>query len=69
MKEETIKIAGMSCGHCQAVVEKAVKLLPGITKVDVRVREGEAEVSFDESKTSLLNIKTQIEEAGYKVNN
>ncbi len=69
MRDEVIKISGMSCGHCQAAVEKAIKSLTGIIKVDVSLHEGEAGVSFDESKISLKDIKASVEEAGYAVDN
>jgi copper chaperone len=69
MQKEKIKISGMSCGHCQAAVEKSIKNLNGITGLEVLLKEGEARVSFDDSKVSLKDIKASIEEAGYSVDN
>ena len=69
MKTEDIKISGMSCGHCQAAVEKSIKSLTGIVGLEVLLKEGQARVSFDESKVSLKDIRASIEEAGYSVDN
>ncbi|TYP57622.1 copper chaperone CopZ [Thermosediminibacter litoriperuensis] len=63
----TLKVSGMSCSHCKYSVESAVKALPGIEKVDVRVEEGKVDVSFDPSKVSLEQITGAIEDAGYEV--
>jgi len=62
-----LKVAGMSCGHCKAAVEKAVGALPGISKVEAYVKEGKVEVSYDPSKVGLDDIKKAIEDAGYDV--
>nr|MBP9484379.1 heavy-metal-associated domain-containing protein [Negativicutes bacterium] len=33
--KETIKVDGMSCGHCKNAVEKAVRALPGVLAAEV----------------------------------
>ena len=66
MKNETIKIMGMSCGHCQAQVEKVLRTLPGMVSVEVKLREGEAIVSYDEKKLSREDLSRVIAEAGYE---
>ena len=35
MSETIIKIEGMSCGHCTAAVEAALKAVPGVQSVVV----------------------------------
>ncbi len=67
MQNEEVKISGMSCGHCQAAVEKSIKALPGIISLEVLLKEGQARVAFDESKVSLQDIQASIEDAGYSV--
>lgn len=67
MKNETIKIRGMSCQHCQQVVEKALAALSGMAEAKVLLEEGKALVSFDETKLSLKDIWAAIEESGYYV--
>jgi len=67
MKNETIKISGMSCSHCQAAVERALKELPGMRKVYVSLDEGQAVLTYEENELSMEAIKNAIEDAGYEV--
>lgn len=65
MQTATLKVQGMSCGHCVQAVEGAVKKLGGSAKVDLA--SGMVTVEFDESQTSLQAIKESIEDQGYDV--
>jgi len=68
MPSDTIlKVSGMACNHCKAAVEKAVGVLPGISKVEANVQEGKVEIAYDPSKLSLEDIRQAIEDAGYDV--
>jgi len=62
--EQKFKIEGMSCGHCVLAVEKSLNQLNLIKK---KVKIGSAKVKYDPDKVSELDIKSKIEEAGYKV--
>lgn len=61
----TLKVEGMSCGHCVNSVEGAIKKLGAEAKVDLA--SGSVAVSYDESKLGLSDIKTAIEDQGYDV--
>lgn len=63
MKKQ-IKIAGMTCNHCVMAVKKEIMKLP-VKNLDVKI--GEALVEFDESLTSINDIKHSITDAGYSV--
>jgi copper chaperone len=65
MQTVTLKVEGMSCGHCVNSVEGAVKNLGASGKVDLSA--GSVEVKFDDSKVTLAAIKDAIEEQGYDV--
>ena len=65
MAETTVKIGGMSCGHCVMRVKKALDSLDGVTESNVTV--GSADVKYDESKLKLEDIYSFIEKAGYKI--
>lgn len=65
MQTITLKVEGMSCGHCVNSVEGAVKSLGASGKVDLNA--GSVTVDFDESKVSIDAIKEAIEEQGYDV--
>lgn len=67
MRTETIKIAGMSCQHCENAVNNALKNLSGVSKVEVNLPDAYARVEFDERSISLKDLWAAIEEEGYKV--
>lgn len=62
---KTLKVEGMSCGHCVNSVEGAIKKLGAEAKVDLA--SGSVAVIYDESKLGLSDIKTAIEDQGYDV--
>lgn len=64
MAKATIKIAGMSCGHCVMGVKSALKAVPGIT--DMQVQVGEAVIQFDGALNAEA-LKEAIAEEGYEV--
>jgi copper chaperone len=62
----TIKIEGMSCGHCTAAVTKALSAIDGLTDVKVDLEKKEA--SYTETKpVSLETIKAAITKIGFSV--
>ncbi|MDO7786131.1 cation transporter [Desulforamulus aquiferis] len=66
MAEIQLKVTGMSCGHCKAAVEKAVKRLDGIQSVEATPGEDKVVVVHDGS-VSIVEIKNTIQEEGYVV--
>ncbi len=64
MKNEKVKIDGMSCGHCVMAVRKELSRLPLKIK-DVSI--GSAEIEYDEAKVTYDEIKKAIANAGYSV--
>ena len=67
MQNATLKVQGMSCGHCVNAVETGVKALNGINEVKVNLAEAEVAVSFNEAQVSLEQIQEAIEDQGYDV--
>jgi copper chaperone len=65
MQNVTLKVEGMSCGHCVSSVEGAVKKLGAVAKVDLTNHS--VSVEYEDSKVSLEAIKEAIEEQGYDV--
>ncbi|MGH7484651.1 MAG: heavy-metal-associated domain-containing protein [bacterium] len=63
MQPLTLKIDGMSCGHCVARVEKALNKLDGVQPR--RVEVGAAEIVYDPARTPFARIREAIDEAGY----
>lgn len=63
MTRTTLKIDGMSCGHCVMSVTKALKGLDGVTVENVAV--GTATVEYDPAIASPEKIADAVTEAGY----
>ncbi|WP_121614330.1 copper chaperone CopZ [Mesobacillus foraminis] len=67
MKNTTLNVQGMSCGHCVKAIEGSVGELEGVKRVNVKLDDAMVEVSFDEIQVSLEKIKDTIEDQGYDV--
>ena len=65
MERMTMKIDGMTCGHCVSQVTKALKELDGVKLEQVSV--GSATVSFDPAVTPEEKITQAVEDEGYAV--
>jgi copper chaperone CopZ len=63
MKELTLHIEGMSCGHCLNAVNKALAGVPGVETISVRI--GRADLRYDEARSDPARIAQAISTAGY----
>lgn len=63
MNRTTLRIDGMSCGHCVASVKKALERLDGVTIENVAV--GTATVAYDPAVASPSRIADAVSDAGY----
>lgn len=59
-----LNVTGMTCGHCESAVEKALSQLPGVDKV-VKVSRESEEVVVEGSVDNETLIKI-IEGEGYE---
>lgn len=66
MTQGTVKVEGMSCGHCQMAVKKAVEAVEGVQKADVNLQNKQVVVEYNERITNLEKVKAAIKEAGYE---
>ncbi|WP_424237571.1 copper chaperone CopZ [Bhargavaea ginsengi] len=67
MKEITLDVRGMSCGHCVNAIEGSVGELPGVRQVKADLQNAQVSVSYDAATSSPTAIKETIEEQGYDV--
>jgi copper ion binding protein len=67
MEKLTLKVEGMSCGHCEIAVQDAVRKLPGIKKIKASKRKKEAAVEYDASAVTAEQIAKVINDTGYQV--
>jgi len=64
MRQATLHIEGMSCGHCLNAVNRALSAVPGVTIDAVRI--GRADVSYDDTATTISDLEAAVAEAGYR---
>lgn len=67
MQTERFKIAGMTCGGCTDRVTHALEAVAGVGGVQVSLSNGEATMQYDERLTSVEQLKTAVQAAGYRV--
>lgn len=67
MENVTLNVKGMSCGHCVKAIESGVSTLEGVEQVKVNLEAGKVDVSFNDEKVSLTQIKEAIDDQGYDV--
>lgn len=62
-----LKVSGMTCAGCEAAVRMAARSVDGVTDVKVSYAKGNAEVTFEPSKTSPAAIARVItDKSGFK---
>lgn len=65
MERIKLSIAGMTCGHCRARVEKALDGLEGVSVESLDLEA--AVVSLDSTRVSPPAITKAVADAGYEV--
>jgi copper chaperone len=60
----TVKIKGMSCGHCVNSTKQALEKIPGISDVKVDLEKGEATYK---GEIDIQKIKEAISKIGFEV--
>lgn len=66
MKTITLKIIGMHCRSCEAIIKEGLEELAGVRRAEPALLQGNVVVSFDEEKVSVPEIKAKIVEEGYR---
>ncbi len=61
---KTIDVKGMSCGHCKAAVEEAMKNVPGVADVRVDLEGGKA--TFEDKGVDIAALKAAIDKVGFE---
>lgn len=67
MESSTLKVYGMTCTLCSAIIEAGVEKLSGIHKVNVSYASERASLQYDASTIQLDEIKNTIEKLGFSV--
>ena len=67
MKQELVKVEGMTCQHCLQTITDALKNISGLNGIDVDLDKKEVNVRFDENETSLQEITNKIIQIGFEL--
>jgi len=65
MANVKLRVTGMTCGHCQAKVEKALRAVIGVYSAVIDLPDGEAEVDFDDDSVTTDQLVAAVAQAGY----
>ena len=65
MANVKLRVTGMTCGHCQAKVEKALKSVTGVYTAVIDLPDGEAEIDFDDDSVTPAQLVAAITKVGY----
>ena len=65
MANKTLKVKGMHCASCSAIITKKVSKLEGVDSVNVNYATEKAELVFDPTKISVLSMNHEINKLGY----
>lgn len=60
----TLKVEGMTCGHCVGRVQKALDAAPGVIEAKVDLDSGTAQIRFG-AGTAAASLAEIVTEAGY----
>ena len=63
-KMVTLKVEGMTCGHCVSRVQKALDAAPGVLEAKVDLASATAEIRFS-AATDATKLAEIVTEAGY----
>jgi len=67
MKQITLQVQGMSCGHCVRSIEDNVGEIKGVKSITVKLDDSKVEAEFDPEKVTVDDLKNEIEDLGYEV--
>lgn len=62
-----MKIDGMSCGSCAALLEKRLSQIPGVRRADVSFEKKQATLDYDPRAVDPSRFTKAITDVGYKV--
>jgi len=65
MATTTLKVSGMTCGHCVHTVKSTLERVDGVEWAEVDLGDGRATVEYDESKTTPRAMAGAVSDEGY----
>ena len=65
METKTVKVPGISCGHCVATIEREVGELAGVGSVKAEQASRNVTISWDPDATDWVAIEDTLTEINY----
>lgn len=66
MKTIKLKVSGMHCQSCEALIKDALEETDGVFTASADLKKKRVRVLFNDEKISTEEIRKAIEEIGYK---
>ena len=67
MKQESVKVEGMTCQRCVQTIRNALVKISGLNTININLDAKEVGVTFNDNETSLQEIIGKIIEAGFEL--
>jgi copper chaperone len=67
MKQITLSVLDISCGHCKSSIEGAVASMDGVARAEVSVSKRTVDVEYDPAQVDLAAIVSAIDDQGFEV--
>ncbi len=65
MTTKTVKVPGISCGHCVATIEREVGELAGVGSVKAEQGSRQVTISWDPDATDWVAIESHLKDINY----
>jgi len=66
LRETSLLVSGMTCGHCVQHVQQALTSLDGVLRADVDLAQQRARVQHDPGRAPITALIAAIVEQGYE---
>ena len=65
MKNRTVQVPNIHCGHCVAAIKRELSEIEGVLSVEGRHKTGDVAISWNPEKTSWQEIEELMREINY----
>lgn len=66
MNTTTIQVKEIHCSSCEQAIRTALGRLPGVAAVKPSAERNDVQVSFDDHRVSMDQLRASLEEIGYE---
>lgn len=67
MSVHTLSVSGLRCAHCVQILERNLKRVPGVRRVEIRPVREEVEVDVDPRFVSATILESAVRDSGLHV--